>query len=86
MDMDRTPIPRGDQGSGGRRPLGMRDLVWGLVFFALVWSVTGVAAILLIWLLQLAGVWAIPDTTVEPGASAMIGSLATRLRPGHDGA
>ncbi len=80
MVNDRTPIPRGDPGSGSRRPLNTRELTWGVVFFALVWSATGIAAILLIWLLQVAGVWALPETSVEPGASAVVGSLATRFR------
>jgi hypothetical protein len=86
VDMDRAPVPRGGQDSGGRRPLNRHELVWGVAFFALVWSATGVAAILLIWLLQLAGVWAVPETSVEPGASAVVGSLATRFGRAPDGA
>jgi hypothetical protein len=55
-----------------------RETLMGVVFFALVWTATGVVAILLIWLLQVAGLWTLPEAELEPAASALVSSLGGR--------
>jgi hypothetical protein len=73
-------------GAKSRRPapaaLGLREAVLGVVFFTLVWATAGAIFIVLIWLLQQAGVWALPEGDVEPTATAVVGSVARRLPGG----
>ena len=87
MTTEQTPVPRrptDDRGSAGRPQLTARELILGVLFFVLVWTATGIAAIVLIWLLQLAGVWVVPDAGAESTAGALLGALTGGTGPAGD--
>ena len=84
MNTDEMPTLGPGDGPTGRQTVTMRETLAGVLFFVLIWTATGIVAILLIWLLQIAGLWALPEGDVEPTASAVVDSLAGRLRAVSD--